>query len=219
MLSRSSSHCCCAAAATAGPVLSPQLIPSCYNVLVPLPGSPPKNLTQKIVPVSLFVASSKLAALLYMPVSHIRERSHQRSPGCSLLYFFGNLLLEPSPFLPPLRCFSVPVSRPSLNAFQVDKLLLSLTSLCWCVCVLRSASLLIPFFLGRKCFHFAVFSASFEFWGGWRKGGRGTHCYEAVLARRFWEHWIDLHTLPPAACVSVILSDVVEDEGDLEFEF
>ncbi len=75
-----------------------------------------------------------------------------------------------------------------------------------CVCVLRSASFLIPFFLGRKCFHFAVFCASFEFWGGWRKGGRGTHCYEAVLARRFWEHWIDLHTLQPAACVSVILS-------------
>ncbi len=87
------------------------------------------------------------------------------------------------------------------------------------MCVLRSASLLIPFFLGRKCFHFAVFCASFEFWGGWRKGGRGTHCYEAVLARRFWEDWIDFHTLPPRLVFRLYYRDVMEDEGDLEFEF
>jgi hypothetical protein len=88
------------------------------------------------------------------------------------------------------------------------------------VCVLRSASLLIPFFLEVLSFRCLLCKLRVLGWlGGWRKGGRGTHCYEAVLARRFWEHWIDLHTLPPRLVFRLYYRDVVEDEGDLEFEF
>ncbi len=137
---------------------------------------------------------------------HIRGRPVAHSCTSLETYF-----LNPPHSPPFLLCFSVPVSRPSLNAFQVDKLLLSLTSLCCgvcvCVCVLTQECFLADsLFSWPKVLSFRCFLCKLRVLGWLEKGGRGTHCYEAVLARRFWEHWIDLHTLPPAGCVSVILS-------------
>ncbi len=206
--SRSSSHCCCAAASTAGLVLPPPAHP----FLLQCTCAPPSLAAQKpdtkklSLSGSLYQVVSSLLCFTYMSVTS--ERLHNRgrpvAHSCtSLETYFLNTPPPSSLFF--CSCFSAIIER--ISTWQAA--VVFNFSVLWCVCVCVFSGVLhcwFPFYLAESAFISLFFCASFEFWGGWRKGGRGTHCYEAVLARRFWEHWIDLHTPPAAACVSVIVS-------------